>query len=137
MSPGVQRNVYTCAEVHTIAIGITSGGYDLVCCKPDSTIAGAQNIAVKEVSNMFRNDRRNGHIVLQTGLEHPRVNRKASRTWVEIRIIWDINATIYAIQAERLSHLARCECRSALQCARIAVPDIVGVAISRPPGDHV
>jgi hypothetical protein len=85
---------------------------------------------------MFRNDRRNGHIVLQTGLKHPCVNRKTSRTWVEIRIIWDINAIIYAIQAERLSHLARRECRAVLQRAIVAVLNVIGIAVARPPTDH-
>ena len=137
MSPGVQRNVYTCAEVYTIAIRIAGGGFDLIGCKPDSTIARAQNIAVKKVSNMFRNDRRNGHIVLQTGLEHPGVCRKASRTWVEVRIVSNINPIIVTIQTERLTNLARRECRSALQRAVVAILNVVSITISRPPAHHV
>jgi hypothetical protein len=86
---------------------------------------------------MFCNNGRNSRVGLQTGLEHPCINRKASRTWVEIRTIGNINTIVYAIETKRLLDLTRSKRRPVLQCAVVAVLNIVGIAITGPPTDHV
>src|SRR5215471_13622171 len=70
--------------------------------------------------------------------EHPGINSDR-RCWIKIQVrrVWNKNIVVHAIEAERLPNSAGGKCCAVLQCAVVAVLNIVRVPIRRPPADHI